>query len=71
MVLWRYRQYTEEAEWIIYMTDVGQQHHFDMFFSVSDEGTKIFSFTVFLLNLFLPFYRLQGWPVGSQIQLKG
>ncbi|KAG0552057.1 hypothetical protein BDA96_01G475800 [Sorghum bicolor] len=35
MLLFRSWEYTEEAEWIIYMTDVGQQHHFDMFFSAA------------------------------------
>jgi arginyl-tRNA synthetase len=31
--LW-YRLNEEKAEWIIYVTDVGQQQHFDMFFKV-------------------------------------
>ena len=31
----RYRLNIEKAEWIIYVTDVGQSLHFDMFFSVS------------------------------------
>lgn len=30
----RYRLNEEKAEWIIYVTDVGQQLHFDMVFSV-------------------------------------
>jgi arginyl-tRNA synthetase len=37
MALWRYRLNVEQAEWIIYVTDVGQQQHFDMVFSVSTE----------------------------------
>ncbi|XP_066367584.1 arginine--tRNA ligase, cytoplasmic-like isoform X2 [Miscanthus floridulus] len=32
--LW-YRLNVEQAEWIIYVTDVGQQQHFDMFFSAA------------------------------------
>ncbi|XP_073009338.1 arginine--tRNA ligase, cytoplasmic-like isoform X2 [Typha latifolia] len=32
--LW-YRLNVEKAEWIIYVTDVGQQQHFDMFFSAA------------------------------------
>ncbi|KAK9676975.1 hypothetical protein RND81_11G113500 [Saponaria officinalis] len=32
--LW-YRLYEEKAEWIIYVTDVGQREHFEMFFHVS------------------------------------
>ncbi|XP_042452820.1 arginine--tRNA ligase, cytoplasmic-like isoform X1 [Zingiber officinale] len=32
--LW-YRLTEEKAEWIIYITDVGQQQHFDMFFSAA------------------------------------
>ncbi|XP_072980161.1 arginine--tRNA ligase, cytoplasmic-like isoform X1 [Typha angustifolia] len=32
--LW-YRLNVEKAEWIIYITDVGQQQHFDMFFSAA------------------------------------
>jgi len=35
LVLWRYRLNVEKAEWIIYVTDVGQQQHFEMFFNVS------------------------------------
>jgi hypothetical protein len=27
----------EKAEWIIYVTDVGQQKHFDMFFKARSE----------------------------------
>ena len=30
----RYRLNEEKAEWIIYVTDVGQQQHFNMFFKV-------------------------------------
>lgn len=30
----RYRLNEEKAEWIIYVTDVGQQQHFDMVFRV-------------------------------------
>lgn len=33
-VAYRYRLNEEKAEWIIYVTDVGQQQHFDMFFKV-------------------------------------
>ncbi|URE12053.1 hypothetical protein MUK42_04818 [Musa troglodytarum] len=32
--LW-YRLNVEKAEWIIYLTDVGQQQHFDMFFTAA------------------------------------
>ncbi|KAK2645526.1 hypothetical protein Ddye_020721 [Dipteronia dyeriana] len=32
--LW-YRLNEEKAEWIVYVTDVGQQQHFDMFFSAA------------------------------------
>ncbi|OAY66469.1 Arginine--tRNA ligase, cytoplasmic, partial [Ananas comosus] len=46
--LW-YRLNVEKAEWIIYVTDVGQQQHFDMFFSAArmagwlpDPGEKMF-----------------------------
>ncbi|KAG6662148.1 hypothetical protein CIPAW_03G223000 [Carya illinoinensis] len=28
----RYRLSEEKAEWIIYLTDIGQQQHFDMVF---------------------------------------
>ncbi|XP_078159698.1 arginine--tRNA ligase, cytoplasmic-like isoform X1 [Carex rostrata] len=31
----KYRLQVEQAEWIIYLTDVGQQQHFDMFFSAA------------------------------------
>lgn len=34
VLLCRYRLNVEKAEWIIYVTDVGQQQHFDMFFNV-------------------------------------
>lgn len=34
LVVFRYRLREEKAEWIIYLTDVGQQTHFDMVFSV-------------------------------------
>ncbi|XP_066315401.1 uncharacterized protein [Miscanthus floridulus] len=37
--LGRYGLNVEEAEWIIYMTNVGQQHHFDMFFSAARMAT--------------------------------
>lgn len=37
----RYRLNEEKAEWIIYLTDVGQQQHFEMFFKVS-YGSCIF-----------------------------
>ena len=30
----RYRLNEEKAEWIVYVTDVGQQQHFSMFFKV-------------------------------------
>jgi uncharacterized protein YmfQ (DUF2313 family) len=30
----RYRLNEEAAQWIIYVTDVGQSQHFDMFFKV-------------------------------------
>jgi hypothetical protein len=30
----RYRLNVEKAEWIIYVTDVGQSQHFEMFFAV-------------------------------------
>lgn len=32
--MYRYRLNEEKAEWIIYVTDVGQQQHFDMVFKV-------------------------------------
>jgi hypothetical protein len=71
MVLWRYRLNVEQAEWIIYVTDVGQQQHFDMFFSVSTEWHQgVFHLLCIYLNLLPSFYRLQRWPVGSQIQAK-
>lgn len=31
----RYRLNEEKAEWIIYVTDVGQREHFEMLFAVS------------------------------------
>nr|GEX75891.1 arginine--tRNA ligase, chloroplastic/mitochondrial-like isoform X2 [Tanacetum cinerariifolium] len=31
----RYRLHEEKAEWIIYVTDVGQREHFDMFFTAA------------------------------------
>ncbi|KAJ4781285.1 Arginine--tRNA ligase [Rhynchospora pubera] len=31
----KYRLQVEQAEWIIYVTDVGQQQHFEMFFSAA------------------------------------
>lgn len=36
LIFWipRYRLNEEKADWIIYVTDVGQQQHFDMVFSV-------------------------------------
>lgn len=34
LLVYRYRLTEEKAEWIIYVTDVGQQQHFDMFFKV-------------------------------------
>lgn len=32
--MYRYRLNEEKAEWVIYVTDVGQQQHFDMVFRV-------------------------------------
>ena len=32
--IYRYRLNEEKAEWMIYVTDVGQQQHFDMVFKV-------------------------------------
>ena len=34
ITMYRYRLNEEKAEWIIYVTDVGQQQHFDMVFKV-------------------------------------
>ena len=48
----------------MYVTDVGQQQHFDIFFSVSAEWHQD------VFHLLLSFCRLQGWLVGSQIQVK-
>lgn len=36
-ILWRYLLSVEAAKWITYVTDVGQQHHSDMFSIVSAE----------------------------------
>lgn len=33
--IYRYRLNEEKADWIIYITDVGQREHFEMFFAVS------------------------------------
>lgn len=36
LMSFRYRLNVEKADWIIYVTDVGQSLHFTMFFSVSN-----------------------------------
>jgi arginyl-tRNA synthetase len=34
ITMYRYRVHEEKAEWMIYVTDVGQQLHFEMVFKV-------------------------------------
>lgn len=38
---YRYRLNEEKAEWIIYVTDIGQQQHFDMVFSVRTQSDTL------------------------------
>ena len=47
----RYRLNEEKAEWIVYVTDVGQQQHFNMFFKVGLMNIFIFCFYVSFLKL--------------------
>lgn len=49
----RYRLNEEKAEWIIYVTDVGQQQHFDMFFTVRICLTILHAAAAFLFLIFL------------------
>lgn len=54
ITIYRYRLNEEKAEWIIYVTDVGQQQHFDMVFRVciqSLNSCMIFSFMHIVINL--------------------
>lgn len=41
----RYRLDEEKAEWIVYVTDVGQNQHFDMVFEVCVQS--LISWTIF------------------------
>lgn len=54
--MYRYRLNEEKSEWIIYVTDVGQQQHFDMVFSVCIQIHLLCSVSVLSLLLFLTHY---------------
>ena len=42
----RYRLNEEKAEWIIYLTDVGQREHFEMLFTVSIKFSVLYLMTL-------------------------
>lgn len=53
----RYRLNQEKAEWIIYVTDVGQQQHFDMVFSVCINNHLLCAFSVVIHDVInIPFF---------------
>ncbi|KAL4319851.1 hypothetical protein GQ457_18G012540 [Hibiscus cannabinus] len=63
----RYRLNEEKAEWIIYLTDVGQQQHFDLFFKVRSQSCFWNSFDkLFLKTRIIEAAKRAGWlPHGD------